>query len=64
MAARDWTKIREINGTKYLVQYFEVDAHEGYTSRSSHIVRKATEEDIRKQQEASKKRGDDIERQE
>lgn len=61
MAARDWTEIREINGTKYLVQYFEVDAHEGYTSRSSHIVRKATEEDVRKYEEETSKKGINIE---
>ena len=61
MAARDWTEIREINGTKYLVQYFEVDTHEGYTSRSSHIVRKATEEDVRKYEEETSKKGINIE---
>jgi len=62
MAARDWTEIREINGTKYLIQYFEVDAHEGYTSRSSHIVRKATEEDVKEHKEKSDKKGNSVER--
>ena len=64
MAARDWTEIRELNGTEYLIQYFEVDAHEGYTSRSSHIVRKATQKDIREHREKSDKRGNSSERQE
>ena len=62
MAARDWTEIREINGTEYLIQYFEVDTHEGYTSRSSHIVRKATKEDIKNQKKRSEKKGRNLER--
>ena len=61
MAARDWTEIREINGTKYLIQYFEVDAHEGYTSRSSHIIRQASREDIENHRK-EKRKGIDCER--
>jgi hypothetical protein len=47
MAARDWTELREINGTMYLIRFMEVDAHEGYISRSSHILREATDEECR-----------------
>mgnify|MGYP001181740648 CR=1 FL=1 len=47
MAARDWIELEEINGTMYLIRYMEVDAHEGYISRSSHILREATVEECR-----------------
>ena len=46
MATREWIELREINGTQYLIKYSEVDAHEGYISRSSHILRVASPEDI------------------
>jgi|TARA_R110000824_G_scaffold133744_1_gene296584 hypothetical protein len=50
MAARDWIELEEIGGTAYLIKHFEVDTHEGYTSRSFHILRAASPEDIEEYQ--------------
>ena len=47
MAARVWIELEEISGTAYLIKHFEVDTHEGYTSRSFHILRAASPEDIK-----------------
>ena len=54
MATREWIELREINGTPYLIKYSEVDAHEGYISRSSHILRSATPEDIKQYAKAER----------
>ena len=50
MAVRVWIELEEISGTAYLIKYFEVDAHEGYISRSFHILRAASPEDIEEYQ--------------
>ena len=56
MATRDWIELRELNGTPYLIKYLEVDAHEGYISRSSYILREASSEDIEKYKETQRGR--------
>jgi|TARA_R110000803_G_scaffold69981_1_gene132605 hypothetical protein len=50
MAARSWIELEEIGGKAYLIKYFEVDTHESYTSRSFHILRAASPEDIEEYQ--------------
>ncbi len=50
MAVRVWIELEEISGTAYLIKHFEVDTHEGYTSRSFHILRAASPEDIKEYQ--------------
>lgn len=47
MSSRNWNELETFDGKTYLVQYLEVDTHEGFTIHSRYTLREATKKDIK-----------------